>query len=1126
MTRQKERLHRVIVLGATPEGIAATNKLGELGIPVTLVDAEADLNVKLADDAYRMQSGVTFNYAHRPGLIRILRNSRIRTILPAKISTIKHTPQGFSVRVQKEQTYVDAANCVLCGKCVEICPVTSCEGTKPVGFASRKSLPGRAAIDKRQKPLCQASCPLGVNAQGYVALAAQGKYEEALSLIRQKNILPGICGRICVHPCEESCRRGELDDAVSIRAIKRFLADYVEENGKAAELVEKAVAGKNGKKVAIIGSGPAGLAAAADLARKGFGVTVYEKCEKPGGLLRYGIGEHRLPADVLERELKYIEDMGVVFSCGQEINLEKDLTALSRKYDATLISAGSWTDRKLGAPGEDLDGVEGCISFLSRRQHQQVDVKKKKVAVIGDGNSAFDLARTLARLGANVTMLSWFSQAEIPADKDEIREALEEGITIKDRTQVTAFLGKKGKFEALECRATKPGKVSGNGIAWPVVDERKKPQEEKFDLAYVAIGQVGTFAPDTRTPFEVSGRGAIVIDDYQRTSVRGIYAAGDAVTGPSTVVHAMASGTHAAEVIHADLSGELIGLARTRPLEFAFPPISTDLPKQKRREMPERQPAERVKGFDEVALGLSELQVAAEAKRCLQCGVCSECFQCVDACDAIGAINHQQTEGETVEYGGVIIIADPDMATTVRGEDIIRAYGPKAARTDVNDMIVRGFDAAAKAMTLLGGSSHRTKGHGLAASTPDAGLSPEIRIGIFACRCNDSLGWLSGMDSYLAEKEAGDASIVHVETLNAACTKGGAEAIIKRTREKGLTRIVLASCVCCPLNFVCSACTDQRSRLKDSLFHGTGISRSMVETCNLRGEILRLIETKPELAMERFEGLLHRSIERAKVLKPLPAVDRNYNFATAVIGSSQAAVNSALYLAETDHDVFHFGTQEQPLDQELDHPNIHSFIGWNVVAVSGNIGDFQILVESTEGQQVIRAGTVIMGEKARRNMPYTYQQGLPAKRVEQTVQKANVTGIPFSYPCATSVPGLFLAEAPGLNVSKLKKGAAAALMAATSLPRGPRQSKGFTVTINTSWCRGCGRCTEVCPYHAVTFQENKVGGWQARIDEAICKGCGNCISVCPTGAADSPYRNHEYLEQTLEVILQSDASHE
>ncbi len=1128
MTRQKERLHRVIVLGATPEGIAATNKLGELGVPVTLIDSEPDLNVKLAAEQYRMQSGLTFNFAHRPGLIRILRNSRIRTMLPAMVSTIKHTPQGFSVRLQKGQTYVDQSRCVLCGKCVDVCPVTGGDKAKAIAFHSRNSLPGRPTIDKRRQPLCQAGCPLGVNAQGYVALAAKGEYEEALRLIREKNVLPGICGRICTHPCEESCRRGELDEPVSIRAIKRFLADYHEEqsqkNTQPVTDQQRCEAIQPRKEqVAVIGSGPAGIAAAADLAKKGYGVTVFEREERPGGLLRYGIGDHRLPEAVLDRELQAIENMGVRFCCAQDIDLSKGLAKLKSTYDATLLTVGGWIDRKLGVPGEDLDGVEGCLSFLSRRQWQDVTGLHRKVAVIGDGNSAFDLARTLARLGAEVTMLSWFSQEEIPADKDEIREALEEGIAIKDRTQVTAFQGQGGRLTSLECQTTQAGAPDADGIAWPVVDARLAPWTMDFDLAFVAVGQVGSFRTGTGMPFTVSARGSISTDTQQRTSLPGIYAAGDAVTGPSTVVHAMASGVQAAASIHWDLSGENAQRAETRPLHRDFPPISKDIPRQKRRQMPERQPVERVCNFHEVALGLSEQQVFAEANRCLQCGVCSECMQCSDACGAVGAIDHRQQSMEAVEHGGVIIIADPNMAPAIRGEDIIRAYGPKAARTDVNDMIVRGFDAAAKAMILLGDSAHRTKGHAMAFSVPDAGLAPEIRIGVFACRCNDSLGWLGGMTEYLKEQEERDLSIVHAQTVGAACISDGAEIIIKTAREKGLTRIVLASCVCCPLNFVCSACTDQRSRLKDSLFHGTGISRSMVETCNLRGEILRLVATNPQLAMQRFKGLLHRSIERVKSLKPLPAVDRNYNFTAAVIGNSEAALNSAVHLAEMDHDVFYFGAREQPA-AALDNTNIHNFAGWKVIALRGTVGDFQILVESGDDRQVIRAGTVIMGEKARRRIPYSYQEGLPDKNIEHVFQQKDVFDIPFTNPCATAVPGLFLAEPSGLNVSSLKKGAAAAIMAAAALPRGPRQSKGFTVTIASRRCRGCGRCAGVCPYHAVTFVSNQVGGWQAQVDEAICKGCGNCISVCPTGAADSPYRNTEYLEQALEEILQNDAA--
>jgi NADPH-dependent glutamate synthase beta subunit-like oxidoreductase/formate hydrogenlyase subunit 6/NADH:ubiquinone oxidoreductase subunit I len=1128
MTREKERLHRVIILGATPEGIAATNKLGELGVPVTLVDSDPDLNVKLADEQYRMQSGLTFNFAHRPGLLRILRNSRIRTILPARVSTIKHTPQGFSVRVVKKQTYVDGSRCVLCGKCVEVCPVTGGDAGKAISYNSRKSLPGRPTIDKRRQPLCQAGCPLGVNAQGYVALAAQGKYQEALRLIRQKNVLPGICGRVCTHPCEESCRRGELDEPVAIRAIKRFLADYLEQESQKSglplfDLKEGEAIKPRKEKVAVVGAGPAGLAAAAELAKKGYGVTVFERRAKPGGLLRYGIGGHRLPETVLDQELRAIENRGVRFCCGEDIDLGEGLAKFTAGYDATLLTVGSWTDRRLGVPGEDLDGVEGCLSFLTRRHWQEITGLNSKVAVIGDGNAAFDLARTLARLGAEVTMLSWFSQAEIPADQEEIREALEEGITIMDRIQVTAFRGRDGRLTSLECRTTKAGTPDGQGIAWPVVEERTAPWTMDFDLAFVAVGQVGSFSEDAKTPFAISGRGAIATDTLQRTSIPGLYAAGDAATGPSSVVHAMACGVRAAATIDGDLSKELRQAVETRPRDQDFTPISPDIPRQKRREMPERQPAERVHNFHEVALGLSEQQVLAEARRCLQCGVCSECLQCSEACGAVGAIDHRQQSGEVVEHGGVIIMADPDMALAIRGEDIIRAYGPKAARTDVNDRIVRGFDAAAKAMILLGGSAHRTKGHAMAFSVPDAGLSPEIRIGVFACRCNDSLGWLDGMTEYLMAQEAYDPAIVHAETVEAACISEGAATIIKTAKEKGLTRIVLASCVCCPLNFVCSACTDQRSRLKDSLFHGTGISRSMVETCNLRGEILRLVATNPRLALQRFQGLLHRSIERVKNLKPLPAVDRNYNFTAAVIGNSEATLNSAVHLAQMDHDVFLFSTKEQPVAAALDHANIHNFAGWNVIGLRGTIGDFQILVESGNDRQVIRAGTVIMGEKARRRIPYSYQEGLPDKSIEHIFQQKDVADIPFTNPCATAVPGLFLAEPSGVNVSKLKKGAAAAIMAASALPRGPRQSKGFTVTIAARRCRGCGRCAGVCPYHAVTFASNQVGGWQAQVDEAICKGCGNCISVCPTGAADSPYRNTEYLEQALEEILQHDA---
>ncbi len=1128
MTRQKERLHRVVVIGATPEGIAATNKLGELGIPVTLIDSAPDINKKLASDVYRMSSGLTFNYAHRPGLIRIMRNSGIRTLLPAKVTNIKHTPQGFRVRVDQEQTFVNPDRCTLCGKCVEMCPVESEDDGKAMRLGSRTSLPGRAYIDKRRKPLCQDSCPLGVNAQGYIALAKLGKYQEALSLIRRDNVLPGICGRVCTHPCEDVCRRGDLDEPVSIRAIKRFLTDYEVDDPARIERFKEQLQQEaqatvtRSEKIAIVGSGPAGVAAAADLARKGYQVTVLEKEKETGGVLRYGIGVHRLPRAILDQELAFIEKMGVTFLTDHPVDFVGGLEELKKKYDGVIVATGTWNDRKLGAEGEDLQGVEGCLSFLARRYWENITELKEKVAVIGDGNAAFDLARTLTRIGAEVSLLSWFPKEMIPADKDEIREALEEGISIVDCSQVTKFKGQDGKVQTLECMKTVPGKEDENGIAWPVIADDAEPFELEFDRAFVAIGQAGGFAQEKEAQgFGVSERGFIDVDETMQTSMEGVYAVGDAVTGPSSVVQAMASGRHAAQVVHQRFGNveEEISLATVRPEEKDFQAIPTGMPCVRRPEMAERHPAERSKNFEEVVLGLTLPQVEAESERCLQCGVCSECLQCLDACGAVNAVNHAQVKESSTEHGGIVIVADPEMSPHIKGEDVIRAYGPKSARSDVNDRIVRGFAAAAKAMIMLGGALQRPKGHGLAFAIPDAGLADELRIGVFVCRCNDSHGWLDDMNDYMDSMEGKDSSIVHVETIASACVKEGSASIIKAVREKGITRIVLASCVCCPLNFVCSGCTDQRSRLKDNLFRGTGISRSMVETCNLRGEILRLIEDKPELALERFQGLLDRSVRRAKNLKPLPAVDRNYNFTAAVIGNSEATIHSAESLGDADLEVFRFGTKEQPLVDTVDHANIHNFQGLNVRAISGTTGDFEIEVESGDFRQIMRVGTVILGEKARKHIRYKHQECLPAHTITSLVQEKGVPGVPFVYPCATSVPGLFLAEPKGINVSKLKKGAAAAVMAAAVMPRGPRQSKGFTVVVDEDICRGCGRCAEVCPYHAVMLQQNHVDGWNAFVDEALCKGCGNCISVCPTNAADSPYRNRAFLEQTLEELL-------
>jgi NADPH-dependent glutamate synthase beta subunit-like oxidoreductase/NAD-dependent dihydropyrimidine dehydrogenase PreA subunit len=1117
MKHLKNRLHSVLVVGATPAGVAAVNKLGEMGLPVILVDRDPDLNAKLADEAYRLHSGVPFNFGHRPGLIRILRNPAIRLVMPGHVTGAKHNQQGFSVKIRQDQTFVDPRRCTLCGRCVEICPVG--DGEKPISFLNRFALPGRAVIDKRRTPLCQENCPLGVNAQGYIALVKAGRYAEALALVKRDNVLPGICGRVCHHPCESACRRSDVDDPLAIRDIKRFLSDFELQN---APMESPAPAQIRTHSIAVVGSGPAGLAAAADLARLGYPVTVLEKETEAGGLLRYGIGPHRLPRNIVKREIDAVKALGVTFKTSHAVDLSGNLSEMRKEFASVILAVGSWADRKLGVPGEALDGVEGCLSFLHRFHRGEVTELRESVAVIGDGNAAFDLARILHRIGAKVTLISWFPKEMIPADTEEVKAAEAEGISIIESRQVTAFVEAYGRVESLQLMPTRPGKPGGDGIAWPVIIQEGSASTLKVDRAFVAIGQQGAFLDQLEAGM-VDSRGFIHVDAQGRTPLPGVYAAGDAATGASAVVKAMASGRQVAARVHEDLSGQTasagIQPATVRPLERDLTEIDPDLTRRPRTPMREiGKKAAAGLGFPEVALGYNTDEAMAEASRCLQCARCSECLECVKACAENQAVHHEETARESTENVGVLILADPEMGPDIQGEDVIRAYGPKAAKPDINAMILRGYAAAAKTMTLLKDTANRPKGYGVSFIPPDPGLADRVRMGVFVCRCNDSLGWMPEMDAYL-QNLLQRPDMVWSESISSACIPEGIAHILSVVRQKEITRLVLASCVCCPLNFICSACTDQRSRLKEGLFKGTGISRSMVQAINLRGEVLQRVKHNPALAINQFVGLMERSIVHAMNLLSSPAPARSYNFTTAVIGRGEAAITAAVTLAEFGLEVYLFGTGSDPLHHVPVHPNIHAFTGMAVSAISGTIGNFKVRTQTVDGERIFTVGGIILGENTRRITLYRPHEAHPGYTVHATTQKSGTEEIPFMYPGSTSISGLFLADPPEIQISKRTKGAAAAVLAAAVMPRGPRQNRGYSVKINQHLCRGCGRCVASCTYQAIAFKPGAQGGYYAEVDDALCKGCGNCISVCPSDAADSPFRDHVYMEETVDRLL-------
>jgi heterodisulfide reductase subunit A-like polyferredoxin len=433
-------------------------------------------------------------------------------------------------------------------------------------------------------------------------------------------------------------------------------------------------------------------------------------------------------------------------------------------------------------------------------------------------------------------------------------------------------------------------------------------------------------------------------------------------------------------------------------------------------------------------------------------------------------------------------------------------------------MMMRGFAAAAQAMILLGSGSNPGKRHELSMPLPDPPLADDIRIGVVVCRCNNSLGWLGEMDRFVGELKH-EKDIYYTEIVTSACVPEQVAEIVAAVRAKGLTRLVIGSCVCCSLDFVCSACTDQRSRLKHNLFTAMGISRSMVVTFDIRGEALSFLQDDPVQGQSRFEGLLMQSLDTARNIKPLPPSVRKYNPAVAVLGQSETAVHGAQALAEMGINVIHLFDSLAVPKTERQQPNILCFNGADVGAISGTLGNFRLDISTGDSSRAVDVGAVIIGDRSVKKINYTGQVGCHDQAVVCAMQKQGTAGVPYLYPGMTSIAGLFVANPPGVRLSSRKKGRAAALLAAVAIMRGPERNRGYTVVVDEEMCRGCGRCGAVCPYHAVTFSENELGFWHASVDPSCCKGCGNCISVCPSGAVDSPQQNQEFLEKTLGTIL-------
>jgi len=479
-----------------------------------------------------------------------------------------------------------------------------------------------------------------VNVQGYIALLQQGRFEEAVELIRKSMPFPAICGRVCFSPCQDACSRKNIDQPVGIRYLKRLAADIEREQGR---IKPSPTAKKHSERVAIIGAGPAGLSAAYELAKLGYPVTIFERMPQPGGMMRYGIPDYRLQKYVVANEIAYIQDLGVEIKTTVEFGKDVQIDTLRNQgYKAIFIGIGAQQSQKLGIPGEDLKGVLHAVEFLRHISLGKYINLGDRVAVIGGGNSAIDAARTSLRLGAkNVTILYRRSRKEMPALPYEVEAAEEEGIEFHFLVSPVRVMGKDGKVEAIECLRMELGEPDASGRRRPIPIQGTEHTYE-VDTVIAAIGQLAEASCLPSTILDERARAISVDPITLETRIPGVFAGGDTVTGPASVIEAIGAGRRAAVSIDRYLNGKDLKTGREEEIE------ETTWVKdwEKITKKPERYTAPHIDigkqkvSFEESEELLTKIKETAmfEARRCLECGPCSECLESDGLCEVDKAV--------------------------------------------------------------------------------------------------------------------------------------------------------------------------------------------------------------------------------------------------------------------------------------------------------------------------------------------------------------------------------------------------------------------------------------------------------------------------------------------------------
>ncbi|MCP4537206.1 MAG: FAD-dependent oxidoreductase [Chloroflexi bacterium] len=695
----------VMVVGAGIAGVQASLDLAEAGYKVYLVEIKSAVGGHMAQLDKTFPTNDCAMCIISPKLVDVGRHHNVELLVDSEVLGMRGEPGDFMVRVRTKPRYIDLTKCTGCGDCASVCPVIIPDHFN-VGLTDQRAayrlypqaVPNAYVIEKLGVSPCRDACPSGQRAQGYIALIREGRYQDALRVIKEDNPFPAICGRICNHRCETACNRDKLDEPIDIRALKRFVTDKVYSQSR---VPQQPAEQHYRERVAVIGAGPCGLTAAQDLCRLGYAVTVFEALPVAGGMLRVGVPEYRLPASIVDREVQDILDLGVELRLNTAVSNLDDVFA--EGFNAVLIAVGAHEGIRLPIPGADLPGVLINTTFLRDVRLDNPPPLGKRVAVIGAGDVAMDVARTAVRLGSEVHVYYRRTQEEASADEEEMRHAEEEGVVFHWQITPVEIIGDgNGSLASIKCVRTEQGLPDETGRRRPVA-LRGSEHLAPCDNVIFSVGQRAglAFIPES-TGVGVTQNATIAVNPNTFAATRdGVFAAGDATTGTAFVIEAVESGHRAAQSIHRYLRGKelepphkpKLPVVELTRLEIEERVALGEVHVQSRIAMNELSVEQRLSGFEEVTAGYTDEQAQAEAARCLACGICSECLSCWYECQA-GAVDHDMVEhARDIQVGAVVLAPGyqvyhaehaaeygwgrfPNVVTALQYERLLSASGP------------------------------------------------------------------------------------------------------------------------------------------------------------------------------------------------------------------------------------------------------------------------------------------------------------------------------------------------------------------------------------------------------------------------------------------------------------------